>query len=131
MGTKIVIKHSFSSSNLNLDKLKRELISLSIPFDMVASLDNQGEFEDFTDEFNSALEDRNVEASMHYDPGRMYMSNGDPGYPEESYCEDVVVERIQYKGKLIDITDCLTEKGLEEVETELWDKYNEPDYFED
>lgn len=125
MGTKVSIKHSLSSSDFDLDKLKTELLTHAISFDMIASLDDQGEFEDFTNEFEKALVWLHVEASMYHDPGRMYMSNGDPGYPEESGCEDITVEKVPFQGKQLDVNDCLTDSALEEIEVALWEQFSD------
>ena len=128
MGTKVSIKHSLSSSDFDLDKLKTELLTHAIPFDMIASLDDQGEFEDFTSEFDKVLVSLGVEASMYHDSGRMYMSNGDPGYPEESGCEDITVEKVSFQGKQLDLNDCLIDSALEEIEVALWEKFSDRSY---
>jgi len=61
--------------------------------------------------------------------GRMYMPNGDPGYPAEGgYCESIAVYLVSKternkKGKFleIDITDYFTDKYLDELSTELYE----------
>lgn len=53
-----------------------------------------------------------AEASGTYSPGRMYMSNGDPGYPEEfdMEVEEVEIDSILWQnpetGETVDIEEC-------------------------
>lgn len=47
-----------------------------------------------------------------YVPARMYLSNGDPGYPEEG--GDFEIEAVRVSG--VDITELLDNKVFEEIE---------------
>lgn len=49
----------------------------------------------------------NVSADYYYDPGRMYMPNGDPGYPPESSIDNFKVE---------DVDEIHVWKGEEQIE---------------
>jgi hypothetical protein len=54
----------------------------------------------------------------------MYLSNGDPGYPEEGgELEDFTV-----KLDGIDITDEITEEDYERLSLDFWENWEEEDY---
>jgi hypothetical protein len=72
----------------------------------------------------------NVQYDWYYQPGRMYLSNGDPGYPDESEVEitdwDVVDEE-----KPEWLTDELVQEAFDKAEIELFDDEEDDDYDED
>jgi hypothetical protein len=55
-----------------------------------------------------------VDYTYFHSFGRMYMSNGDPGYPDE---EDIDFTVKTYNG--VDITANLTEKECERIDEEI------------
>ena len=76
-------------------------------------------------------------AEHWYQPGRRYMANGDPGYPEENEIEDVEFDVTALKDAETDETVEYTEDMVEYVdaavqETAEWEEpepeYDEPDY---
>ena len=84
-----------------------------------------------------------VEVNFDYSPGcemRMYMPNGDPGYPAEpeewDICEvNIVANADEARSKTkepkqVDIGDYLTSKEFDEIEQQLNDMGMEPDYDE-
>jgi hypothetical protein len=121
------VRVSFDEEDFILDELRTELNKHGIVFDSIASFEENGELESFTSEFDKVLQHVNVSASVYNDPGRMYMSNGDPGYPEESGCEDIELEPVYFRGKKLDL-NCINESALRRCEEALWDKFSEPDY---
>jgi hypothetical protein len=79
--------------------------------------------------------DVTAHADYYYDAGRMYMRNGDPGYPPESEFEIEDVDAVWYDadGKKVDaiteeMTDALND-ALEDVDGwEDCEYEDEPDY---
>lgn len=78
--------------------------------------------------------DVTAHADYYYDAGRMYMRNGDPGYPPESELTIEDVDAVWYDadGKKVDnvteeMTDAL-ENALQEEDGWEEDKPPEPDY---
>lgn len=78
--------------------------------------------------------DVTAHADYYYDAGRMYMRNGDPGYPPESELNIEDVEAVWYDadGKKVDtvteeMTDAL-ESALQDEDGWEEDEPPEPDY---
>lgn len=84
-----------------------------------------------------------VTADYYYRPERLYLRNGDPGYPEEESYDNCEVEGIsEYEvygdeGRLSDeevkkLNWNVEEKIKEHAESKSddWDDWNEPDYPE-
>ena len=111
----------FDISFIDLDKLVKELHKEEIPVESAIDLVN----EEFTNEFQAALDDLEVSATCYFSRGCFYLPNGDPGFPDESGIEDVGVEAVSFLGKKLDITDCLTSKMLDHIENVLWEKFRE------
>lgn len=66
-----------------------------------------------------------IDFTYSYDPGRMYMSNGDPGYPPE---ETADITRIYDKDKIPKwITDDMIADAFDDQLSDLLDDC-EPDY---
>jgi hypothetical protein len=118
------ITRTFDGEDFEIEKLKAVLNKAGLSFDSVAHI-NDGDFEEFTHEFSLALSDLECSGEYSFSPGRMYMSNGDPGYPDESSFDDFSIEEVSILGKKIDITDCLTSKVLAKLEEEICEKASE------
>ena len=82
--------------------------------------------------------DVTAHADYYYDAGRMYMRNGDPGYPPESdlNIEDVEAVWHDADGKVVEATEEMT-TALEDYlqDSDEWEE-NEPpepdyDYYEE
>jgi hypothetical protein len=66
----------------------------------------------FNTEINGEIVEVNYKYAFSY--GRMYIRNGDPGYPDE---EDIDFTVKTYDGQ--DITGNLTEKETEQIDEEI------------
>lgn len=108
-------------TDFDTDKLVATLHKESIPVESVIDLVN----ECLTKEFTEALDGIEVSGSCYFSRGCYYLSNGDPGYPDESGIEDVWLDNVSFFGKKFDVTDCLTDKMTERLEEKLWERFNE------
>jgi hypothetical protein len=70
-----------------------------------------------------------VSYNWYYAPGQMYLSNGDPGYPDESEIEITEWETTEEE-KPEWLTDELVQEAFDKEEIELVDE-DEDDYDED
>lgn len=120
------ITESFDDASFDLDKLKVVLGNVGIQFEFVALLEN-GEFQSFTDEFLTAMDELECSARVSFTAGCMYERNGDPGYPDESDFEDLEIENVNYLGKTFNIVSCLNAKALEELEIKITEKEDDRD----
>lgn len=66
-----------------------------------------------------------IEFRYDYRPGRMYMSNGDPGYPEETTADIWQIFNLDKKPSWI--TDEMIDEAFDEQLPRLLED-NEPDY---
>ena len=81
--------------------------------------------------------DVSARANYWYQAGRMYMSNGDPGYPEESELEIEEIDALWYdvdeNGEAVLVQP--TEEMNNELEDYLydmdWDNWDNPSDYED
>lgn len=80
--------------------------------------------------------DVSVKANYWYQAGRMYMSNGDPGYPEESELEieeiDAVWHDIAEDGsdKIVEPTEEMTQELENYLYDMDWDNWDNPSDYE-
>lgn len=90
----------------------------------------------------------NCECSYYYDPGRMYMPNGDPGYPPEESYDDIAITDIEeytvydtdgneipegpfYDEHRQDIERAIREDFDDVDDSDIsWDEYDEYDEYE-
>jgi len=79
------------------------------------------EFNDWTIEYEAT-----VTGSETYIPGRMYMPNGDPGYPEEYDCEGPYLESIDYINiDDVEHPDLVLEQNREYIEQAIKEEVEE------
>jgi hypothetical protein len=110
-------------SDFNIDKLHQEFAKHGIFPHHYRFNSDEGEFESFTTEFANSLAEIEISATVGFTRGRMYMPNGDPGYPDEEEFEDFMVgEKYTFMGKPINIQDCLRQKSLDRLEQMIWEK---------
>lgn len=69
-----------------------------------------------------------IEFRYHYDPGRYYMPNGDPGYPSEETAD--IVQIFNEDKKPDWVTDEMIDEAFDEQLPMLLEKAQE-DYYED
>ena len=70
----------------------------------------------------------NCQAEWYHQKGRMYMPNGDPGYPDEDVIEDIECTDIIEVSLIKDDTymeDTEQEQYMDEHESELYDLIDE------
>lgn len=126
MGTsKVETTCCFDEEDFDIDKLTAELIKHEVLPDSVLEI-FEGEFQCFTAGFSKMLADVTCSASISFTRGCMYLSNGDPGYPDEEDFEDFFIgETFKLNGKPINIQDCLKKSALKRAEELLYETNNE------
>ena len=79
----------------------------------------------FEDEETNEYYEIEIEFDYHYDPGRYYMPNGDPGYPPEETAE---ITKIYNDDKIPSwITEEMIDDMFDDMLPDLLEG-NEPDY---
>jgi hypothetical protein len=112
--------HTFEEEDFDIEKLTSELAKALIMPDSVLEI-FESEFQCFSSAFGKILTDVEVTANVSFTRGCMYMSNGDPGYPDEEEFE-LLIDDIIIGEKKFNFQDCLTPKCLERLEIEIWEK---------
>ena len=69
-----------------------------------------------------------IEFRYHYDPGRMYMPNGDPGYPSEETAD--IVQIFNEDKKPDWVTDEMIDEEFE-IQLPRLLEHAQEDYYED
>lgn len=129
MGTAIIkSEYSFEEDDFDIEKLAMELNKNNINVDNLLAFDN-GEFQCFENTFSILLDSVSVSAQISFTRGCMYLSNGDPGYPDESDFEDLTVGEILINDKKFNFQDCLTQKCLDKLEEHIWEKSTDSEEY--
>ena len=82
----------------------------------------------FYNEETEAEFELEIEFGYHYDPGRYYMTNGDPGYPSEETAD--IVQIFNEDKKPDWVTDEMIDEEFEIQLPRLLERIEE-DYYED
>lgn len=72
-----------------------------------------------------------VSYSYYYDPGQSYMSNGDPGYPDESSIDILSYETVDGSPTPSWVTDEMVEDALDEIDVFSDIDYDDYDDYDD
>ena len=87
----------------------------------------------FTYDGRDLVAEVEAHASHWYRPGRMYMPNGDPGYPTEDEIDDVEFDVTSVKDAETEEVVAYVDDMDDEIESAIYEQaeWEEPDPYED